>query len=268
MATSSLVLRGRSGTARLDRGDVLLDQDDEIRRIPVAAVEEVRAADGGLTLEIALTTAGGPATVYRLRCRSAAAVTAFTEAVGAALPERGTGDPRQDGTALVRTTPGPRRRPLLRRRSRIGLAVCLVNAVVVVVWGTSDERIMFFVGCIPLFIGLAITTAAGEGLFLTWLLRRRGITVLATQHPAKRRIFQFTDATGADREFDGTGDWVNSHPPQIHVTYDPTSPDRMVGVQDRFNTVLNVLYVIVLGLPPLGFGLAAVPGQFIFVWLS
>ncbi|MGW4034602.1 hypothetical protein ACWEFL_35795 [Streptomyces sp. NPDC004838] len=271
MTTSSLVLRGRDGTARLDRGDVLLDQDG-IRRIPLAAVEEVRAADGGLTLEIVLTTAGGPATVYRLRCRSAAAVTAFTEAVCTALPERGPGEPRQDGAALVQTTPGPGRRPLLHRRGCIGLAVfltvCLVNAVVVVVWGTSIERVVFFTGWIPLVLGYVITTGAGRGLFLTWLLRRRGITVLATRHPTDRRIFQFTDATGAAREFNGTGDWVNTHPPQIHVTYDPTHPNRMVGVEDRFNMTINALYLAVLGLPLLGYGLICVPGQFIFVLLS
>ncbi|MFJ6573389.1 hypothetical protein ACIQNU_38855 [Streptomyces sp. NPDC091292] len=263
MTTSPLVLRGRDGTAQLDGGALRLEQE-AIRRIPLEAVEEIRAAENGLTLEIVLTTVSGPATVYRLRCRSGPAVAAFVDMVAALVPERVPGEPRRDGAALVLTEARPpRRRPAYGLWAFLG--VCLASGGVAIGWGSAGNVLFFFLGWFPLFIGYAISDSVGRDMYLTWALRRSGLTVLATRHPSNYRIFQFTDASGVVRDFRGHADWVSgSNPPQVQVLYDPHRSDRMVGVQMRANWVLNWLY-LVFGLPILVLGLVAVPGQFVLV---
>jgi hypothetical protein len=61
---SPLILRGRGTTAHFEGRSVLLEQNGTHRRIPVRAIQEVRAAGArGDTAEIELTSAGDASSV-------------------------------------------------------------------------------------------------------------------------------------------------------------------------------------------------------------
>lgn len=109
--TSSLVLHGRRrASVRLRDGVVLLEAEGLRRRIPVAAIERVDVhGANGRRLTVVLT--GDEPVAYHLRCRSAAAVHEFAQAVRRALPVRDADEPRPDGVGPVTEEPLERAAP-------------------------------------------------------------------------------------------------------------------------------------------------------------
>ncbi|MFF3505692.1 hypothetical protein [Streptomyces sp. NPDC003247] len=102
MTSPHLVLRGGGVVARLVRDGVLLERAGEELAIPLPAIE--RVAVDGRRAAIELTAPDGSAPhVHCVEDESAAAVTAFADAVNHLLPHRTRGEPRADGSTLVTT---------------------------------------------------------------------------------------------------------------------------------------------------------------------
>ncbi|MFF3565848.1 hypothetical protein ACFYXS_38060 [Streptomyces sp. NPDC002574] len=246
-----LVLRGGGVTARFDGDDVCMSEGHERRRIPVAAIEEVRAAGPqGSTAEIVLTTAGGPATVYSVRHHNSRAVTVFASAVNAALPPRDAAEPRQDGQALVEVT-STRARPAQDTKpaeeSTPGDAVVGVTGLLLalgwlagLVWRLVDGEgaLRWGLGVLPAFFGVGALAGFLTELDKGLVLRRRGITVIAVfdrrEEPADSEspavtVHRFTDLKGVVHDYRGTGRKVEGDARRLEITYDPDHPEVVSG---------------------------------------
>lgn len=238
--TSLLILRGRGATAHFEGRSVLLEQIGTHRRIPVEAIQEVRAVGArGDTTEIELTSAGGDPTVFLVTGSSPAAAAAFVSAVTSAL----TG-PRaaRDGMELVsEVTPEvPAWRLLLTRRpGAVAAAVCAVVlwatlVVCVAMAGEPRQWIMPLVGGLVLVGAGRYLQLAGGIVREHWSTRRHGITVAATsagRNSAHREIWRFTDADGRARTYVGSGKIIGRDPRRIEVRYDPRRPDKLYAPQ-------------------------------------
>lgn len=239
-----LVLRGGGATARLRAGEVLLDEGTERRRIPPAAIEEVRAAGRhGRTVEIVLTAARGPARVHALTHHSAEAVAAFAAAVNSVLPPRDADEPREDGGTLVEVLSVP---PPAKDGAKpddgapdgfwsyapgVGGALAYL-AVLVWLAVTRDGAAVAKWALSP-----GPLLAAGGLLHGAWgsardarILRRRGITVVGTfdrrqRHGDREPVYRFTDLDGVTREHFGEADAVDGGPLRGEITYDPRNPE-------------------------------------------
>ncbi|RVU27445.1 hypothetical protein EOT10_09790 [Streptomyces antnestii] len=268
------VLRSRRTTARLEQGAVLLDRfGTGLRvRIPLTAIETVRARgpEGRRGIEIVLTSGpdGSVPVTYPLRPSSAAAATAFAAAVNSALPVRDAAEPRRDGSAAVSVLPTP---PRVRRPGAgwtageraawwfygglfvlgLGLTIATGDREVIVIW--TAFYTVFLVGC-------SITTAVCRSTKDWWLLRRRGITVVATYErtdygtgsdgeTTSTKVYTFTDIAGVEREYLGGGKLVATDPERIEVTYDPGAPERMSSRSGPVVRLLLFLAYVLLGLP-------------------
>jgi hypothetical protein len=268
------VLRSRRTTARLERDAVLLDRfGTGLRvRIPLAAIETVRARgpEARRGIEIVLTSGpdGSVPVSYPLRPSSAAAATAFAAAVNSALPVRDAAEPRRDGSAVVSVLPKP---PRVRRPGPgwtageraawwfygglfvlgLGLTSATGHWEMVVIWAAFYT--VFLVGC-------AITAGVYRATKDWWLLRRRGITVVATYErtdygtgsdgeTTSTKVYTFTDTTGVQHEYLGGGKLVATDPERIEVTYDPCAPKRTSARSGLVVRVLLFLAYVLLGLP-------------------
>ncbi|MGW9597682.1 hypothetical protein ACWHLZ_46430 [Streptomyces chartreusis] len=269
--TSSLVLRGHSATIWLDGGAILINQNGIRRRIPLQAVEKIRVDDESQrSVEVVLTAAvGTPGTTYRMDCRSSAAVTTFADTVNRALPQRDEGEPRRDVAELVEVLPNEACRPPGDPRWRIGalilLGLYLVGLATLIVAGEPDQWIMWLVGLAPLLMGGIICSSSVARLYDCWILRRRGISVLATYcRPSSgtRRVFQFTDAEGIEREVRLHYDVkrITTDPARVEVTYDPDRPERTTATLTATG-VLGRLVVDLFGVAILLPGLYFAPYQ-------
>lgn len=238
--TPLLILRGRGATAHFEGGSVLLEQNGTHRRIPVQAIQEVRAVGArGDTTEIELTSAGGDPAVFLVTRSSTAATAAFVSAVTSALI-----GPRaaRDGMELVSevTPEAPAWRLFMARRTgALAVAVCAVvlwAALVVCVARAGEPRQWLM----PLFGGLFLL-GAGRYLQLAggivrehWSTRRHGITVAATsegRNSANKEIWRFTDVEGRVRTYVGSGKVISRDPRRIEVRYDPRRPDELYAPQ-------------------------------------
>ncbi|MFF2527189.1 hypothetical protein [Streptomyces liangshanensis] len=265
---TSLVLRDRSSRLCAEPGALLLDQDGTRRRIPLAAVERVRADDARRpAVEVVLTAPDGvPGTVFRLNCRNSAAVTAFADAVNDALPRREDGVPRRDGAELVEVLPPKRRQPWSPNWWLIGAVtglVCYVAGfVTLVVRGDVVGAILWVIGISPLIKALALLSVVVEALYTRWILRRRGITVLAVPYGSG---YAFTDAKGTERrvEIDGAARPVSTGPERYEINYDPLRPARTAAVLPVGSWILRTLGVVFVLLPAVALGLYLVPFQLV-----
>ncbi|WP_018529266.1 hypothetical protein [Streptomyces sp. SID8379] len=263
------VLRSRLTTARLERGAVLLDRSGSGRRvrIPLTAIETVRprGASARRGIEIVLTAGPGESdpAVYRLRPSSATAAAAFADTVNSALPVRDAAERRRSGRVSVTQEPKPARarRPGRARSPWVwlgglfALGACLGAASgawgLVLVWAAS-----FPVFC----VGFVLTRLVWLATEDWWLLRRRGITVVATYERTDygrdsdgdstyTKVYVFEDGGGARREHRGGGRRVGTDPERIEVTYDPVAEDRVSARYGLVARALMCLAYVVLGLP-------------------
>jgi hypothetical protein len=265
LLVTELVLRARRTTALFERDAVLLDRRGNRLRIPLAAIETVRTGGGSRrrVIEIVLTSAGATPVVHTLSPPSATAATAFADAVNAALPVRDAVEPRTDGATLVTTVPVP---PRTERKDRwttsrgrraqwafgalfaLGTALAAATGewVLVLLWVTSYA---------PFLVGCALTHIVYRVTVDWWLLRRRGITVLAVYKDSDYvgdvlvKRYSFTDAAGEERTFSGGGRLVATDPERIEVTYDPCAPKRRATRDGPVVRTLSVLAYVLLGLP-------------------
>ncbi|MFE3739228.1 hypothetical protein [Streptomyces sp. NPDC059134] len=238
--TSPLILRGRGTTAHFEDRSVLLEQNGIHRRIPVRAIQEVRASGaGGDTAEIELTSAGRDPVVFVVPRSSPAAVSAFVSAVTSVLPEHRS--PR-DGMELVseETPTAPEWRVFLARHSAavtvavfaIGLWAALV--VYVAAAGEPGQWLMPIPGALLLLAAGRYLQLAGGIVREHWSTRRHGIAVAATsagRNSANKEIWEFTDAEGRARTYVGSGKIIGREPRRIEVRYDPRDPDELYAPQ-------------------------------------
>lgn len=240
--------------ARFGGADILLSEGHVRRRIPVAAIEEVRAAGPqGSTAEIVLTTAGGPAAVHLVRHHNSRAVSVFAAAVNAALPARDAHEPRQDGAALVEVTstralrarPADDTKPT--EESTPGDAVMGVTGLLLalgwlagLVWRLIDGEgaLRWGLGILPAFFGVGALAGVLMELDKGLALRRRGITVIAVldrrEEPEDGEasavtVYRFTDLKGVVHEYRGSGREVEGDTKGVEITYDPDHPDVVSG---------------------------------------
>ncbi|MEU6339344.1 hypothetical protein ABZ883_00090 [Streptomyces sp. NPDC046977] len=249
-----LVLRGGGVTARFDGDDVHVSEGHERRRIPVAAIEEVRAAGPqGSTAEIVLTTAGGPATVHSVTHHNSRAVTAFAAAVNAAVPPRDAHEPREDGTALVEVT-STKSRPARgdakpaeeatagEAAGGIVLLLLALGWLTGLIWllvdGEGGQALRWGLGFLPFLIGGGALYGFVSELDKGLALRRRGITVVAVfdrkEEPADSEqsavtVYRFTDLKGVVHDYRGSGRKVEGDARRVEITYDPDHPDVVSG---------------------------------------
>jgi len=265
----TLILRGRGTTAHLEGRSLLLEQNGTHWRIPMRAIQEVRAAGArGDTAEIELTSAGGDPTVFVVTRSSPAAVAAFVSAVTSVLPEQRT--PRDGMTLVSEVTPEVPawHRFLTRHSGTVAAALCalILWAALVVYIATTGEPGQWLM---PLF-GALILLAAGRYLQLAggimhehWSTRRHGITVAATsvgRTSANKEIWRFTDAQGRERTYVGSGKTISHEPRRIEVRYDPRHPAKLYAPQPA------LVYVVVgVVVTPMLAGLLAL-GLWLTLW--
>ncbi|MGW1024976.1 hypothetical protein ACWD4J_14955 [Streptomyces sp. NPDC002577] len=283
---TELVLRGRRATARFGRDEVLLERawGRSRIRIPLAAIETVRTrgrngqdpGDGTTggpkprVIEIVLTSASASTdpVVYTLGSPSAEAAQAFAAAVTAALPVRDAEQRRVDGATLVTAVPRPaaaegrdrwrtvREYPMLWAMG--GLFVLGLGLAAAT--GESELTLFWAVFFTPFLVGLAIAVFVYRTTVDWWLLRRRGITVVATfkeksygtgtdGETTVTKVYAFTDAAGTQRTYSGGGKVVATDPERIEVTYDPYDPDRIAARHGLVVRALLFLAYVLLGLP-------------------
>ncbi|MBT2421927.1 hypothetical protein J7F01_14980 [Streptomyces sp. ISL-22] len=270
----SVALRGRSGALWLEDGSLVLEQDGVRRRIPLPAVQEVRTTDGPRGVAVVLTAPEGTSpTVYRLAHRRASEVAVFSATVNAALPVR----EHRDGAELVVVEPAEPARTAFwasgdfQLWAVIGLVgtAWLAGLVTLAAHGDLIGVLLWVLGTKPLFIGLLLYTLSAIALYDRAILRRRGVTVLATySHLAgKKRLYGFTDLDGVVRhcEPDSAAEPVGTDPRRVQVSYDPRNPDRVKARLPLRTWVLRTLGVLVFGTLFLYAGLYMVPYQLIQV---
>jgi hypothetical protein len=252
-------------------------------RIPLTAIETVRTGGGSRrhVIEIVLTSADATPAVHTLSPPNATAATAFADAVNAALPVRDTVEPRADGATLVTTAPVPPRterkdRWTTSRERRVQWAFGALFALGTALAAATGERVfvvLWAASYTPFLVGCALTHIVYRVTVDWWLLRRRGITVLAVHKDSDYvgevlvKTYSFTDAAGEERTFRGSGRLVATDPERIEVTYDPCAPKRMTTRKGLAVRMLSVLAYVLLGLPVTA-ATAAYPPVSLIVLLS
>jgi hypothetical protein len=274
----TVTLRGRDGALWLEDGSLLLEQDGTRRRIPLTAVDEVRSTESPRGVEVVLTAPeGATATVFRLRHRNAAARDVLATTVNAALAARDADAPRRDGAELVVVLPGePPRTPLwatgefwLMAGAGLVVAGWIAGLVTLIAHADIIGAILYFFGTKPLIFGVFLYCLAARTLYDRALLRRRGISVLAThfRHDGKKHLYRFTDLDGVQRtcEPDSAAEPVSTDPSRVQVSYDPRAPQRVAARLPVRTWVLRSLGVGIFGTAMLYTGLYMVPYQLIQV---
>ncbi|MFK0281989.1 hypothetical protein ACIQVL_16170 [Streptomyces sp. NPDC090499] len=285
---TELVLRGRRVTARFKRDAVLLERTWRRSgiRIPLAAIETVRTrgragADSRASTtagrkprvtEIVLTSASANTdpVVHTLSSPSGEAAQAFASAVTAALPVRDATQPRVDGAGLVTTqrrlaAKGRKGRWLAAAQDRAHLlalsALFVLGLALASATGDGILALVWVASFTPFLVGCAITLIVYRTTVDWWLLRRRGITVVATFEEKVYRtgtdgettvtkVYAFTDASGTKRTYSGGGGkLVGTDPARIEVTYDPYAQDRIAARNGPVVRTLVFLAYTLLGLP-------------------
>ncbi|WP_143220474.1 hypothetical protein [Actinomadura sp. CNU-125] len=195
------------------------------------------------SVEITLHSAGGsPSTVYRLNVRgSQASVSTFADVVNRALPAKDAATGR-DGEALVQVVADLRSRP---RRVRGGLplkaavfaAFYVAVLTLMIVAGGTGWALLWGVGSpAPTLGGAILFGFVNSEVSKRRVLRRRGITVVATRVGELGTVFEFTDAEGGEREvrLDRSdyrdAERIGTGPDRIEITYDPLDPEHSASV--------------------------------------
>lgn len=265
LLVTELVLRARRTTALFERDAVLLDRGAMRLRIPLTAIETVRTGGGSRrrVIEIVLTSAGATPVVHTLSPPNATAATAFADAVNAALPVRDAVEPRADGATLVTTVPVPPRterkdRWTTSREGRVQWAfgaLFVLGTAAAAATGEWTLALLWVTLYTPFLVGCSVAYSVCRATVDWWLLRHRGITVLAVYKDSDyvgevlTKTYSFTDVAGGERTFSGSGRLMASDPDRIEVTYDPHTPERMTARKGPVVRTLSFLAYALLGLP-------------------
>jgi hypothetical protein len=231
------VLQGSRGTVlRSDGGALLLSRPHEELRIPLVAIERVRAEGRSVAVELTAAAGAAPA-VCRVGGVSEAAARVFADAVNRALPERAEEDAVVDGSDLVITrvlteSPAERRQRVLRRGV---LAVALAIVALALTIGIREGGPLGVILAVVYLLNgavAAVATALGAaGLWMAywgWYLTRHGITVdaeNAADTPGRlgsSGTYVYTDTAGVSRTVDG-----RTGAETIQVAYDPQDPGKV-----------------------------------------
>ncbi|MEW2398091.1 hypothetical protein [Streptomyces sp. NPDC046862] len=268
----SLTLRGADGRIWLQGSTVWLDRDGVRRRIPLEAIVQARVTGASRrSVEIVVRGSGGvPGPVFAITGRDASGAGRIVEAVNGALPERA-GRAAAGGAELVEVFPAEpasrRGDPRARAVACAFLAVYATGLVVLAVAGGSAPAMLWGLGVMPLALGLMIVGTAAVALRDRWVLRDRGVRVVAVFERSARRkqYFRFIDQEGVSREIlaDYAAKRLDGRPQRIEVTYDPQRPQRALAQLRVSALVLRTLGVVVFGLPILAIGLYMVPYQLV-----
>ncbi|MFJ6850145.1 hypothetical protein ACIQM3_06295 [Streptomyces sp. NPDC091271] len=275
-ALPSLTVRSRTGSFSMEKRSIVLEQGGVRRRIPLEAVEEVRLESRrGPGVQVALTApAGASGTVFRVGCRNRASATAFVDAANGALPVRDADAPREDGAAQVVVLPPLAGKDRRTARDRLLIAAALspvalyvAGLVVLIAHGDIFGVVFWLLGLKPLAFGLLLYGLSAKNLYDRGLLRRRGISVLATfdHDQGKKQIYSFVDAEGVKRfcEPDSAAEAVRGAPRQVTVLYDPRHVERVKAVLPLRTWVLRTIGVAFGGTSLLVLGFFLVPYQLI-----
>ncbi|MFF7986742.1 hypothetical protein ACFZDK_48010 [Streptomyces sp. NPDC007901] len=134
----------------------------------------------------------------------------------------------------------------------LALASATGDGALVLLW------VVFFT---PFLVGCAIALIVYRTTVDWWLLRRRGITVVATfeenvygtgtdGETTVTKVYAFTDASGTKRTYSGGGGrLVATDPARIEVTYDPYDQDRIAARNGPAVRAFLFLAYALLGLP-------------------
>ncbi|MGW2020457.1 hypothetical protein [Streptomyces sp. NPDC001927] len=253
------VLQGDRGTELRSEGEgLLLRRPDDELRIPLAAIAVVHADRRAVEVELT-APAGAEPTVYRVTDVSAAAATAFADAVNAGLPERTADESAVDGATLVVTRSlvsgddeedgeddDVRPRGIPAPASWTTYAALAAIAVLAVVVGVADRNwgrgiatlLLGEVGVGASFLAWMGLTTVWEG----WYLRRHGITVESRQvYRNGTDTNAYTATDGVTRHIGGTD---KGRP--VRVAYHPRKPRTAVvltGLGDRIGTLVAFLVI-------------------------
>ena len=262
------MLRGRGGTAYLEREAVALDRAGIRLVIPLAAIETVFVARNKRpSAEILLnsTVAGAePATICAISSRNTEAVEAFAYAVNAAIPPRDKAERRIDGAALVKAeqrafAPMTPRRPFLSAGQwwAWSTLTCLFTLGLLLPVSAGDGRLaQLWAGTFPVLVfGCTIARGTWRATVTWWLLHRYGVTTSARcagysppGDPAHSGtvLYAFTDTSGTSHTFERAG---GPSAPDMRIAYDPARPDFARGPRHPWTRILILLIRLLVGVP-------------------
>ncbi|MFF0474461.1 hypothetical protein [Streptomyces sp. NPDC004284] len=225
---STPVVQGsQKASLQLEGDALLLSRPHEETRIPLAAVERIRAEGRTLTVELT-APAGTTRYVHRIDGVSEAGAGMFAETVNAALPGTPGRDTAADGTALVETRglPLSRRSRKLRRvmwLSAGAFGLLVLSCVLMAVAGQPVAVIAFAPGGIVAVAALALGANALANWYREWRLVRHGITTFAAEVPERPGMYLYTDPAGLIRH---VFTWAGGI--AVKVSYDPVDPGNVV----------------------------------------
>ncbi|MFE2560588.1 hypothetical protein ACFXGT_32145 [Streptomyces sp. NPDC059352] len=266
----SLSLRGRGGSIWLEAGAVWLEQKEARRRIPIAAIEGARVTGrGGRSVEVALWGADRvPGPVFVVAGRDATAAARLVEVINRARPQTG---PPEGGATLVDVlpagTPEAVRRSKRRTRAVIFafLVVYLGGFAALALEGRPSRALLWATGVVPLALGgllVGIAVVAGRQ---RWVLRKRGIAVVArfSHGGGQKSYFRYTDLEGGEHEIqaDYAAPKIGGDPDRVEVVYDPEDPGKAVCTLTVRTLVWRTVGLVLFGLPVLLLGLGMTVGQ-------
>ncbi|MGI5338027.1 hypothetical protein ACQEVS_11820 [Streptomyces sp. CA-181903] len=215
--------------------------------MPLEALKRVEARGRGRrTLRIVLASPHAGSGTVSVRCHSAPAVLVFAARATATVPVRDREEARTGGATRVTVEPvtGPVRLRM-SRAARWGWAVIAVYAAVLPVLGfvkgwRSSLGLWAFA---PLLLlpGGGMTWFAVSGARTRWIMRTRGITVVARhthtdwggEDESATCTYEYTDTAGTVREHRGEGPPRSDDGEHTEVTYDPRHPDRSYARGDQ-----------------------------------
>lgn len=255
-------LQGPGGTfLRVEGQTLILRRAREEMRIPLRAVERVRAEGRAVAVELT-APAGTTPSVQRFEGADEAAAVAFADSLNAALPTEGK---LADGSLHIegdRLGGDPHTTKALRALKRGTLYASLtVVALCVLVSVTGHPAAMILI--IP-FGFMAVGFLAGGsvpayGPYRERHLRRHGVTTVAERIPGEPGWFAYTDPTGLSRHVRSTAAaWT------IDVAYDPQDPGRVTTL--RKHPWLS--FDGILGMASIGTGLCFAAGTIAIVVTS
>lgn len=272
---------GRGESAWLDGDALLWEQEGLRRRIPLAAVGELRGGGEGTerAVEVVLTAGDGePGTVYRLEGVSPAAASRFVDVVNGELPDRGPEAARSDGAELVRVVarlPGTGDEQASARRRTglvlLGVLVIYVGGLVLLgVEGETGRTVLWGVSPVVLAFGLMTLVPAVQNAYIWPILKRRGVSVMATHDRWVRgkRVCTFVDLEGTRREIrPGVSErHYKGDPPQVEIVYDPRRPGRESAHESTGAIVAQTTAFFLIGAPVFAAGLLMGPYQLIHLF--
>ncbi|MBV7697007.1 hypothetical protein [Streptomyces sp. TRM70350] len=265
----SITLRGYGDSIWLEGRALLLEQKGSRRRIPIAAVEEARVTGrGGRSVEVVLWGEGGvPGPVFAVQGRDAEAALRLVEVVNRARPETG---PPQGGAALVDVLavgPAEARRGNRRRRALdfAVLAVYLGGIAGLAMAGRPFRALLWATGVLPLALGLLLVGPALVAARRRWVLRKRGVAVVAVfaHGGGQKKYYRYNDLAGGVHEIraDYAARGIGGDSGRIEVVYDPEDPGTAVCSLAVATLVFRTAGVVLLGVPLVLLGIAMTVGQ-------